>query len=66
MACGSCGQKRQTMTQSQAAAMNDPSRKKAVYYVTDPATGERSEFNDYLQAVTFKKKVNGTLTTTTG
>lgn len=65
MPCSSCGQRRQVVTESQAQAIaSGDNQPKAVYYVTTP-NGDRTEFTDYIEAVTFRRQNNGVLTTTT-
>lgn len=63
MACGTCGQQRQVMDQATAAALA-AGRPVAKYVVTGP-NGEREEFTRYIDAVVYKRTINGTLTTTT-
>lgn len=62
MACGSCGQRRAVVSESQAQAIAS-GRVPAKYYVTDPATGEKTEFTDITLAKIFRREVSGTLTT---
>lgn len=62
MACGTCGQARQTMDQQ--AAQNVVAQVKPIYIVTDPEGGAK-EFSDYGLAAIHREKVNGTMTTTT-
>lgn len=64
MPCSSCGQRRQVVSESQAQAIVNGDKPKATYYVTEP-NGTRTEFHDYLDAVTFRRAVSGVLTTTT-
>jgi hypothetical protein len=65
MACGTCGQRRQQMTQEAAAAVvSNGNHPKPVYIVTDPA-GKAKEFSDYGLAAIHREKTNGTMTTTT-
>lgn len=64
MACGSCGQKRQTVTPAQAQAIASQGSKKAKYTVTAP-DGSTQTFNNYLDAAVARRAKNGTLTTTT-
>lgn len=63
MACGTCGQRRQTIDQATAAAVA-AGRPVAKYIVTGP-NGEHEEFARYIEAVVYKRTINGTLTTTT-
>lgn len=64
MACGTCGQRRQQMTQEAAASLVSGNRPKPVYIVTDPE-GNAEKFSDYGLAAIHREKVNGTMTTTT-
>lgn len=64
MACGTCGQKRQTVTPSQAQAIASQNRKKASYTVTSP-NGDKETFDNYLDAAVARRQRSGTLTTTT-
>lgn len=64
MACGTCGQRRQQMTQEAAATLVNGNSPKPVYIVTAP-DGDRQEFSDYGLAAIHREKVSGTMTTTT-
>lgn len=64
MACGSCGQKRQTVTPAQAQAIASQNRPKAKYTVTSP-DGSKETFDNYMDAAIARRKTSGTLTTTT-
>lgn len=63
MACGTCGQARQVVTQQQAAAVAAGALKPK-YIITDPE-GNVKEFSDYGLAAIHRENVNGTMTTTT-
>lgn len=63
MACGTCGQRREVMDQGAAAALA-AGKPRASYVVVGP-NGEREQFDRYIDAVVYKRTINGTLTTTT-
>lgn len=64
MPCSSCGQRRQTVTPAQAEAIVSQSKPIPEYVITAP-DGSTETFTDYLEAVTHRRQVNGTLTTST-
>ena len=65
MACGSCGQRRTSAPMdhdtAQAVARGAPAK----YTVSAPNPEDNRTFDRYIDAVTYKRKVNGTLTTST-
>ena len=63
MACGTCGQQRQTMDPGAAAAL--AAGKPIAKYTVNGPNGEHEEFDRYIDAVIYKRTINGTLTTTT-
>jgi hypothetical protein len=60
MACGSCGQRRQTVStaQAQQIAASEPT-----YTVIAP-DGTKKSFTSYVDAAVHRQRVNGSLTTT--
>jgi len=61
--CGTCGQRRDVMDQGAAAAL--AAGKPVAKYIVNGPNGEREEFDRYIDAVVYKRTINGTLTTTT-
>lgn len=64
MACGSCGQRRAVVSheQAQQAALG---LAKKIEYVVDAPDGTSKTFDSYIDAVIYKRQVNGVLTTYT-
>lgn len=63
MPCSSCGKRRETVTPAQAQAIVGQ-KPVPQYHITAP-DGTVETFTDYLAAVTHRRAVNGTLTTST-
>lgn len=62
MACGTCGKKREAARAAAAAVASKASGPKPSYTVRAP-DGTSKNFDNHLDAVIYKRKVNGTLTT---
>ncbi len=62
MACGSCAERAAAAAAAQAAAQGTASTSRPQYTVIAP-DGSTQSFTEYIDAVTHKRQVNGTLTT---
>jgi hypothetical protein len=62
MGCTSCGKARQTVSPDVAAAIASGRHTPPQFTVISP-DGSRTTFDRYIDAVVFKRQVNGTLTT---
>ena len=60
MACGSCGKRKQTVSQQQARAITGQS---AAKYTVRAPDGTSQTFDRYIDAAVHRRQVNGTLTT---
>lgn len=61
MPCGTCGQQRSVMDPDTAAAL--AAGKPVAKYIVNGPEGQHEEFDRYIDAVTYKRTINGTLTT---
>lgn len=62
MACGSCGQRRSVVDPATAQAVAQGLGRSIEYTVEGP-DGTSKKFDTYLEAVIYKRQVNGVLTT---
>lgn len=71
MACGSCAERARQRQEAAASAQGTPATTQAAYTVIHPDGSTTSftyaEYGNeaYIEAVTLRRKVNGTLTTST-
>lgn len=63
MACGTCGQRRKAAREAAATAIASKASSPKPSYTVRAPDGTSKSFDNHLDAVIHKRKVNGTLTT---
>lgn len=65
MACGSCAERARMRAEAAANAVQGVDTGVRPKYTVISPDGSRTTFDEYIDAATFKREVNGTLTTHT-